>query len=56
MSVSAEEPGILTIPFITLQGMWEKAEWLLCSKTEITPAPGSDPKAKMVLSLTSDTH
>ena len=55
LSVSAEDCGILTIPFITLQGMWEKAERLLSSKTEITPAPGSDPKARMVLSLTSDT-
>ena len=35
--------------------MWEKAERLLSSSTEITPAPGSDPKARMVLSLTSDT-
>ena len=55
LSVSAEDSGILTIPFITLQGMWEKAERLLSTKTEITPAPGSDPKARMVLSLTSDT-
>ena len=55
LSVSAEDSGILTIPFITLQGMWEKAERLLSSHTEITHAPGSDPKARMVLSLTSDT-
>ena len=25
LSVSAEDSGILTIPFVTLQGMWEKA-------------------------------
>ena len=50
LSVSAEDSGILTIPFITLQGMWEKAERLLSSKSEITPAHCSDPKAKVVLS------
>ena len=55
LSISAEDSGILTIPFITLQGMWEKAEQLLFSKTKITPAPGGYPKARMVLSLTSDT-
>ena len=55
LSVNAEDCGILTIPFITLQDMWKKVEWLLSSSTEITPAPGSDPKARMVLSLTSDT-
>ena len=55
LSVSPEDSGILTIPLVTLQGMWEKAERLLCSKSEITPAPGSDPKARMVLSLTSDS-
>ena len=55
LSVSAEDCGILTIPFITLQGMWEKAERLLSSNIEITLAPGSDAKARMVLSSTSDT-
>ena len=55
LSVSAEDSGILTIPLITLQSMWDKAERLLSSKTEIIPAPGSDPKARMVLLLTSDT-
>ena len=55
LSINAEDLGILTIPLITLQSMWDKAEQLLSSKTEITPAPGSDPKARMVLSLTSDT-
>ena len=55
LSINAEDSGILTIPLITLQSMWDKAERLLSSKTEITPAPGSDPKARMVLSLTSDT-
>ena len=53
LSVSAEESGINFLPLITLQMMWQKAEKLLNSENAITNAPGSDTKARMVLSQSS---
>ena len=54
LSITPENSGIEVIPLVTLQGMWDKAEKLLGIAGGITPAPGSDAKAKMVLSLSSD--
>lgn len=53
LSVSAEECGIDTLPHVTLQMMWQKAEKLLNSENAITNAPGSDSKARMVSSQSS---
>ena len=53
LSVSAEESGIDFLPLVTLQMIWQKAEKLLNSKNAITNAPGSDNKARMVLSQSS---
>ena len=53
LSISAEECGISTLPHITLQMIWQKAEKLLNSENAITSAPGSDAKARMVLSQSS---
>ena len=44
---------ISTLPHITLQMIWQKAEKLLNSESAITSAPGSDAKARMVLSQSS---
>jgi hypothetical protein len=54
LSISPEDSGISTIPLITLQGMWSKANLLLSKKNAITDAPGEDRKARMVASLTSE--
>ena len=53
LSVSAEESGISILPLITLQMIWQKAEKLVNSENAITNAPGSDTKARMVLSTSS---
>ena len=53
LSVSAEESGIHILPPITMQKIWQKADKLLYSENAITNAPGSDPKARMVLSQSS---
>ena len=53
LSISADESGIDILPHITLQMIWQKAEKLLSSKNAITSAPGSDIKARMVLSQSS---
>ena len=53
LSVSAEESGINILPLVTLQMIWQKAEKLLNSENAITNAPGSDTKARMVLSQSS---
>ena len=50
LSISAEDSGISTIPLVTLEGMWTKAKELLSHKNAITPAPGNNKKAHMVLS------
>ena len=50
LSVSAEDSGITTIPLVTLNSMWVKASELLSQENAITLAPGSDPKARMVIS------
>ena len=52
-TISTEERGISTLPYITLQMIWQKAEKLLNSENAITSAPGSDAKARMVLSQSS---
>ena len=55
LSISAEDSGIVCIPLVTLSGMWDKASELLSKENGITAAPGSDPKARMVLSYSQDT-
>ena len=52
LSVSAEDSGIVSIPLVTLNAMWHKASELLSDPEAITPAPGYDPTARMVLSAT----
>ena len=52
LSVSADS-GIPELSLTTLQQMWEKAEELLSTHNAITPAPGSDSRAKMVMSYSS---
>ena len=57
-SLSISEPqdsGISTIPLITLQGIWSKAQSLLQGENMITNAPGSEPRARVVISFRSDT-
>ena len=53
LSVSAEDSGVTKLTLTTLQQMWEKAEELLSTHNAITPAPGSDSRAKMVMSYSS---
>ena len=53
LCVSAEESGITKLTLTTLQHMWQKAEDLMNSDNAITPAPGNDKMAKMVLSYSS---
>lgn len=50
LSVSAENSGIISIPLVTLCAMWNKATELLSTQNAVTPAPGNDSKARMVLS------
>ena len=54
LSIRAEDSGIHTIPFITLQSIWSKAESLLQGENTITPVPGADKTAQAVLSYRSD--
>ena len=53
LCVSAEESGITKLTLTTLQHMWQKAEELMNSDNAITPAPGKDRTAKMVVSYSS---
>ena len=53
LSVSAEDSGITKLTPVTLQHMWAKAERLLSASNAITPAPGDDTTARMVLSSSS---
>ena len=53
IAVSPESSGITKLTITTLQCMWEKAEVLMNSDNMITPAPGDDASAKMVLSYSS---
>ena len=53
LCVTAAECGITTIPLITLEGIWNKANSLLSAENAITVAPGNDQKARMVLSSSS---
>ena len=55
LSVSAEDSGIATIPLVTLNSIWAKASELLSLENGITPAPGSDTKARMVISKSQVT-
>lgn len=50
LSVNAEDSGIISFPLLTLNAMWKKASELLSCDNGITPAPGTDPKARMVIS------
>ena len=50
LSISADDSGITTIPLVTLNAIWAKAIELLSTSNAITPAPGSQKKACMVLS------
>ena len=54
LSVSAEDSGILSVPLVTLTGMWNKAFDLLSTENVFTLAPGSDTKARMVVSRSQD--
>ena len=56
LPISPEDSGITTLPIVTLQGMWKKANDLLSTDNAITKAPGTDPKARMVLSYSSLPH
>ena len=53
ISISSDDSGITTIPIVVLQDMWRKAGRLISDGTAVTPAPGSNPKSKMVLSSSS---
>ena len=53
LSVTAEDSNIISIPLVTLHGMWSKANSLLQLGNAITDAPGADATAKMVLSYRS---
>ena len=55
ISISAQDSGISTIPLITLPGIWRKAESLLQGENMITKAPGSEQRARVVISFRSDT-
>ena len=54
MSVTSEDCGIVILPQATLKSMWTKAEEYLMSASDVVPAPGQDPKAKMVSSQSSN--
>ena len=41
---------IRSIPLVTLTAMWSKASELLSAQNAITPAPGDDLKARIVIS------
>ena len=55
INVSTADCGIETVPLITLEGIWNKANALLQDKNAISPAPGSDRRAHVVLSYHSET-
>jgi len=46
--------GMVNIPLSCLQGIWDKAEQLITSANAITPAPGQEPEARMVLSYSGN--
>ena len=50
MSISADNSNILSLPKVTLEAMWDKANEYIKSKVDVVAAPGSDHKAKMVTS------
>ena len=55
LSIAAKDSGITVIPIATLDFMWSKADEYLLSSTSVLPAPGNDPKSKMVMSRSSPT-
>ncbi len=55
LALSAEDSGIHTIPLITLQMIWSKAESLLNGDDMITPIPGKDKLARAVIPFHSET-
>lgn len=55
LSVGAEDSGITSFPLLTLNGMWDKASELISCDNGITPAPGNEKKARMVLSYSQTT-
>ena len=48
LSIEADDSGIHTIPIVTLQGMWNKANRLLAMENGVTSAPGVDKKARII--------
>ena len=53
IAVSPQSSGITKLTITTLQHIWEKAEELMNNDNAITPAPGDDKSARMVLSYSS---
>ena len=55
LSVTAESAAeIVNVPLTCLQGVWEKAKKLVSTPNAITPAPGQEPEARMVLSYSGN--
>ena len=54
LAISAECSGIHTVPLITLQGIWSKAESLLKGENMITLVPGNEKFARAVISYHSE--
>ena len=54
LRISAENSGINSIPLITLQSIWSKAESLVQGENNITPVPGAEKRARAVISYRSD--
>ena len=55
ISIAYNECAIISLPLATVESMWSKVEEYLKSDCDIVPAPGSDHKAKMVSSHSSNT-
>ena len=55
LSVTAKSAAeIVNVPLTCLQGIWEKVKRLICTTNAITPAPGQEPEARMVLSCSGN--
>ena len=55
ISIRYDECGIISLSLATQEYIWSKAEEYFKFECDIVPAPGSDHKAKMVSSRSSDT-
>lgn len=55
LSISSKSCGINSLPQAVIDSMWLKAEAYIESSCDIVPAPGVNPKAKMVASRSGDT-